>query len=142
MVWAAARPNHRGESGARRGPISLPQVHQRVMHSTMTPKAVYSSSLVPLPVGDEYKTMYNSNLMCKHLMLYKTLEQKARLLTCSMMPMSSAACDSCTPMVRLTLKESPVARCIKAKIYIIKAKTLLSDEEQRPVAHSPALALT
>ena len=59
-----------------------------------------------------------------------------------MMPMSSAACDSCTPMVRLTLKESPVARCIKVKIYIIEAKILLSQEEQRPVADSPALALT
>ena len=56
--------------------MSLPQVHQRVMHSAMTPNAVYSSSLVPLPRGDEYKTVYN--LVCKYLMLYRTLKPQSQ----------------------------------------------------------------
>ena len=119
---------------------SLPQVHQRVMDSTMTPSAVYSSSLVLCSSKEGCKAVYTSSrLVCsavqKPKAVHKILQtHPARLLTCSMMPISSAACDSCTPMVRLTLKESPVARCTKAKISV-------SQEEGRPVAYSPTLML-
>ena len=107
MKWAAARPNARGNNDAHSHPFpsALASDAQHFLPPWLCTAAASSHGLGGKNAKLSTAAIWSAGLY-KFLKLYNTLKTKSlRLLTCSMMPMSSAACDSCTPVMRLTLKE-------------------------------------